>query len=78
MYDALVEARGEDRTTRYVETTTQAGDWLRQNVAGHDVVLVKASRGGRLERVADTLIDEQVGDANGHEHGQRDGEEHPS
>ena len=30
--------------------------WLRDNVAGPDVVLVKASRAGRLERVADALL----------------------
>lgn len=58
LYDALVGLRGEDERTRRVETTTQAGDWLRENVAGPDVVLIKASRGGRLERVADMLITE--------------------
>jgi UDP-N-acetylmuramoyl-tripeptide--D-alanyl-D-alanine ligase len=56
LYDALVEVRGRDDRTRRVETTTQAGEWLRENVAAPDVVLVKASRGGRLERVADMLI----------------------
>jgi UDP-N-acetylmuramoyl-tripeptide--D-alanyl-D-alanine ligase len=54
--EALVAARGEDGTTRQVGTVDQAGAWLRENVAGPDVVLVKASRGGRLERVADMLI----------------------
>ncbi len=58
VYDALVEVRGEDDRTRHVDTTTQAGDWLRENVAGPDVVLIKASRGGRLERVADMLIED--------------------
>ncbi len=56
--DALVELRGDDQRTRRVDTTTHADDWLRENVAGPDVVLVKASRGGRLERVADTLVAE--------------------
>ena len=65
VYDALVEARGENQSTRHVETTMQASDWLDENVAGHDVVLVKASRGGRLERVADTLIEERHGQQNG-------------
>jgi UDP-N-acetylmuramoyl-tripeptide--D-alanyl-D-alanine ligase len=58
LYDALVEVRGEDDRTRHVETTTQAREWLRENVAAPDVVLVKASRGGRLERVADVLIEQ--------------------
>jgi UDP-N-acetylmuramoyl-tripeptide--D-alanyl-D-alanine ligase len=57
VYDALVEARGPGSTTRLVETTTQAGEWLSENVAAPDVVLVKASRGGRLERVADMLVE---------------------
>ena len=54
--EALVAARGEDGTTRQVDTVERAGEWLRENVPGPDVVLVKASRGGRLERVADMLI----------------------
>jgi UDP-N-acetylmuramoyl-tripeptide--D-alanyl-D-alanine ligase len=66
VYDALVEAHGgtrdgadaEQRTTRHVETATQAGEWLRENVAGPDVVLIKASRSESLERVADMLIDD--------------------
>jgi UDP-N-acetylmuramoyl-tripeptide--D-alanyl-D-alanine ligase len=65
VYDALVGERGEDGTTRQVETVEQASAWLRENVAGPDVVLIKASRGGRLERVADMLItepDEQRGE----------------
>ena len=56
IHEALVEERGEDGTTRHVETVEQAGEWLRENVAGPDVVLVKASRAGRLERVADMLL----------------------
>jgi UDP-N-acetylmuramoyl-tripeptide--D-alanyl-D-alanine ligase len=67
VYDALVELRGEvadgPRATRQVETTAQAGDWLRENVAGPDVVLIKASRGGRFERVADMLITEPASPA---------------
>ncbi len=66
VYDAIVEARAKTRvvgrreatTTRHVETTTQAGEWLRENVAGPDVVLVKASRSEGLERVAEMLIDD--------------------
>ncbi len=54
--DALVSLRGSSDATRQVETVTQAGRWLRENVAARDVVLVKASRGERLERVADMLV----------------------
>ncbi len=75
VYDAVVEARGDDQTTRHFETTAQAGDWLGENVAGRDVVLVKASRGERLERVADTLIGERRAHENGYQNGQPDGEE---
>jgi UDP-N-acetylmuramoyl-tripeptide--D-alanyl-D-alanine ligase len=34
----------------YVETSEQAGEWLAQHVRPGDVVLLKASRGVRLER----------------------------
>lgn len=59
VHDALVELRGRDTRTRHVDTTTQAGEWLRENVGGPDVVLIKASRGERLERVADILLADQ-------------------
>jgi UDP-N-acetylmuramoyl-tripeptide--D-alanyl-D-alanine ligase len=58
IHDALVEARGDDGTTRQADTVERAGEWLRENVSGPDVVLVKASRAGRLERVADLLLHE--------------------
>jgi UDP-N-acetylmuramoyl-tripeptide--D-alanyl-D-alanine ligase len=48
-----VERTGTHRT----ETVDEAGAWLRQNVHGTDLVLVKASRGARLERVADAVLD---------------------
>ncbi|MGC4112431.1 MAG: UDP-N-acetylmuramoyl-tripeptide--D-alanyl-D-alanine ligase [Nocardioides sp.] len=38
----------------------QAEDWLRHNVVARDVVLVKASRGAALERVADVLAEEHA------------------
>ncbi|WP_310962976.1 UDP-N-acetylmuramoyl-tripeptide--D-alanyl-D-alanine ligase [Nocardioides terrisoli] len=44
-------------TTRQVESVEQAIAWLRHNVQRTDVVLVKASRGARLERVADSLLE---------------------
>ena len=65
VYDALVAMTGlttTHATTRYVETATEAGEWLRENVAGPDVVLVKASRSGRLETVADMLVGDQTDD----------------
>ena len=62
IHDALVAARGEDGTTRRVGTVEQAGDWVRENVASPDVVLVKASRSGRLERVAEMLVADSPGE----------------
>jgi UDP-N-acetylmuramoyl-tripeptide--D-alanyl-D-alanine ligase len=56
IHEALLAERGDDGTTRHVDTVERAGEWLRQNVAGPDVVLVKASRAGRFERVADMLL----------------------
>ena len=46
------------KVTRHVASVTDALVWLRQNVQRDDVVLVKASRGARLERVAEGLLDE--------------------
>ena len=62
VYDALRCAATRHATTRYVETATEAGEWLRENVAGPDVVLVKASRSGRLETVADMLVGDRSDD----------------
>jgi UDP-N-acetylmuramoyl-tripeptide--D-alanyl-D-alanine ligase len=78
IHEAVVDARGEDGTTRQVETVEQAGEWLRDNVAGPDVVLVKASRAGRLERVAETLVgndpaDQPVADEPTEDKGERTG-----
>ena len=44
-------SRSAARTARRATSrpSTEAGEWLRENVAGPDVVLVKASRAGRLE-----------------------------
>ena len=49
------------RTTRHVEGVDEAVSWLRQNVRGTDVVLVKASRAARLERVAQALTSDGTG-----------------
>jgi UDP-N-acetylmuramoyl-tripeptide--D-alanyl-D-alanine ligase len=39
----------------FVETPELAGEWMRRNLRGGDVVLLKASRGVRLERALDVL-----------------------
>lgn len=39
----------------FVETPAEAGEWLKQNLLPGDVVLLKASRGVRLERALDVL-----------------------
>ena len=64
VYDALAGDGADDEhaTKHFVETATEAGEWLRENVAGPDVVLVKASRSGRLETVVDMLVDDQPDD----------------
>jgi UDP-N-acetylmuramoyl-tripeptide--D-alanyl-D-alanine ligase len=47
----MVEAaRDAGMDAEYVETSEQAGEWLAQHVRPGDVVLLKASRGVRLER----------------------------
>jgi UDP-N-acetylmuramoyl-tripeptide--D-alanyl-D-alanine ligase len=53
---ALREERGDDGTTHHVDTVDGATTWVRQNVSGSDVVLVKASRGDGLERVAEAAM----------------------
>jgi len=46
------------KMSHHVESVTHALHWLRQNVHRDDVVLVKASRGARLERIVDGLLEE--------------------
>jgi UDP-N-acetylmuramoyl-tripeptide--D-alanyl-D-alanine ligase len=53
-------ARGVPDWTGEVIVTAgrdEAGAWVRENVAGADVVLVKASRGAALETIADALLE---------------------
>jgi UDP-N-acetylmuramoyl-tripeptide--D-alanyl-D-alanine ligase len=69
IHESLLGERGGDGTTRHVETVERAGEWLSENVAGHDVVLVKASRAGRFERVADMLLGHGLGTNQGEESG---------
>lgn len=54
----LVDAASERGVTAiFVETPEQAGSWLRENLRKDDVVLLKASRGVRLERALDSLTE---------------------
>ena len=57
---AIADAASSHRTWHGQTVVTAGRDealaWLRQNVAGSDVVLVKASRGAALEHVADGLL----------------------
>ena len=48
---SAVEAAGQSKTTAmFVETAQAAGEWLRQNLKPGDAVLLKGSRGVRLEQ----------------------------
>ena len=48
---AMVEgADGAGLQAEFVNTPEEAGEWLRREVKAGDVVLLKASRGVRLER----------------------------
>ena len=53
---ALVEgAAGTE--AHFVETPEEAGAWLRENLRAGDAVLLKASRGVKLERALTLLTD---------------------
>jgi len=49
-------------TAEFVATPEDAGEWLRRNVKPGDVVLLKASRGVRLERALDLWMGKVNGD----------------
>jgi UDP-N-acetylmuramoyl-tripeptide--D-alanyl-D-alanine ligase len=53
MVEAAVEA---GMHAEFVNTPQEAGDWLRREVNSGDVVLLKASRGVRLERALETWL----------------------
>jgi UDP-N-acetylmuramoyl-tripeptide--D-alanyl-D-alanine ligase len=67
--DAIAEgARRTPAWTGEVVVTAgreQAAEWLGHNVGARDVVLVKASRGAALERLADALVDPVAADVAG-------------
>ena len=47
---AVAAAREGGMAAEFVETPEAAGEWLAQNVREGDAVLLKASRGVKLER----------------------------
>jgi UDP-N-acetylmuramoyl-tripeptide--D-alanyl-D-alanine ligase len=52
------KARDRGAQSLFFETPEEAGKWLRQNLRPEDVVLLKASRGVRLERALEALTAE--------------------
>lgn len=52
--DIVKSARAGGVSAEFVETPEQAGEWLAQNAKAGDAVLLKASRGVRLERALET------------------------
>jgi UDP-N-acetylmuramoyl-tripeptide--D-alanyl-D-alanine ligase len=52
---AVQAADGSKATAIFVETPQAAGEWLRQNLGPGDAVLLKASRGVRLEQALAVL-----------------------
>jgi UDP-N-acetylmuramoyl-tripeptide--D-alanyl-D-alanine ligase len=58
MARAVAEAAcGSGTQAQFVETPDQAGEWLARNLRPGDAVLLKASRGVKLERALDMLQD---------------------
>jgi UDP-N-acetylmuramoyl-tripeptide--D-alanyl-D-alanine ligase len=54
---SMVEAAaGAGMNAEFVNTPQEAADWLRREVKTGDVVLLKASRGVRLERALETWV----------------------
>jgi len=53
MVEAAVKA---GMNAEFVNTPQEAGDWLRREVKTGDVVLLKASRGVRLERALEAWV----------------------
>ncbi len=53
--EIVAGARALGVQAEFVETPELAGEWLRENLREGDVVLLKASRGVRLERALQVL-----------------------
>ncbi len=61
MARAVAEAAcGSGTQAQFVETPEQAGEWLARNVRPGDAVLLKASRGVKLERALDMLQESSI------------------
>jgi UDP-N-acetylmuramoyl-tripeptide--D-alanyl-D-alanine ligase len=55
----IADAARQGRTeAAYFDSPDQAGQWLREQLRPGDIVLLKASRGVRLERVLDVVVGE--------------------
>jgi UDP-N-acetylmuramoyl-tripeptide--D-alanyl-D-alanine ligase len=55
---AIVDAaKSAGRKAVYFDTPQEAGDWLAENLRAEDAVLLKASRGVRLERALERLVE---------------------
>jgi UDP-N-acetylmuramoyl-tripeptide--D-alanyl-D-alanine ligase len=56
----MVEAAGQaGMQTQFVATPEEAGEWLARETRDGDVVLLKASRGVKLERALETVVGHQ-------------------
>jgi UDP-N-acetylmuramoyl-tripeptide--D-alanyl-D-alanine ligase len=61
---SMVEAAvGTGMNAEFVNTPQEAGDWLQREVRSGDVVLLKASRGVRLERALEAWLGKTAGAA---------------
>jgi UDP-N-acetylmuramoyl-tripeptide--D-alanyl-D-alanine ligase len=49
-------AASANGAAEFVATPEEAGEWLKRNVKAGDLILLKASRGVRLERAIDVLM----------------------
>jgi len=54
-------ASAQSVSAEFVATPEEAGEWMRRNLEPGDVVLLKASRGVRLERALETWVGKTVG-----------------
>ncbi len=55
--ELVTAAKARGVAAEFVESPEQAGAWLRENLREGDVVLLKASRGVRLERALESLVE---------------------
>ena len=60
-------ARESGMTAEYAETSEEAGEWLAHNVRAGDIVLLKASRGVRLERALEVWTERMHSQQGSHE-----------